>query len=64
MVKQKKSELDSQDFELILLNVTRLFPDSPELMPEVIKYIRTSLPELRGSSIMMLGRVLMNLEKN
>lgn len=33
-------------------------------MPEVIKYIRTSLPELRGSSIMMLGRVLMNLEKN
>lgn len=64
MFKQKKSELDSQDFELILLNVSRLFPNSPELMPEVIKYVRASLPELRGSSIMMLGRVLMNLEKN
>lgn len=32
-------------------------------MPEVIKYVRASLPELRGSSIMMLGRVLMNLER-
>lgn len=50
MFKQKKSELDSQDFELILLNVSRLFPNSPELMPEVIKYVRASLPELRGSS--------------
>lgn len=64
MVKNKKGELDQKDFELILLNVTRLFPNSPELTPEIISYIRTSLPELRGSTIMMLGRVLMNLEKN
>lgn len=63
MVKNKKGELDQKDFELILLNVTRLFPNSPELTPEIISYIRTSLPELRGSTIMMLGRVLMNLEK-
>lgn len=62
--KNKKGELDQKDFELILLNVTRLFPNSPELTPEIISYIRTSLPELRGSTIMMLGRVLMNLEKN
>lgn len=64
MVKNKKGELDQKDFELILLNVTRLFPNSPELTPEIISYIRTSLPELRGSTIMMLGRVLINLEKN
>ena len=28
MVKNKKGELDQKDFELILLNVTRLFPNS------------------------------------
>ena len=58
MVKNKKGELDQKDFELILLNVTRLFPNSPELTPEIISYIRTSLPELRGSTIMMLGRCI------
>lgn len=63
LFKSKKGELDQKDYELVLLNATRLFPNSPELTPEVIRYIRTSLPELRGSSIMMLGRILMTLEK-
>lgn len=63
LFKSKKSELDSKDFELILLNFSRLFADAPDVMPEVVTYVRECLPELRGSSIMMIGRVLMNIEK-
>ena len=64
LLKAKKNELDEQDFELVLLNTARLFAADSPLLPEVAKYIRSVLPELRGSSIMMMGRLLMNLEKN
>lgn len=63
MLKTKKNELKGEDFELVLLNTTRLFPQDSPLLPEVAKYIRSLLPELRASSIMMMGRMLMSLEK-
>ena len=63
LVKSKKKEMAEKDFELILLNVTRLYPNSPELIPDVISYIRSSLPELKAANIMMMGQILMQLEK-
>lgn len=63
LVKSKKKEMAEKDFELILLNVTRLYPNSPELIPDVIGYIRSSLPELKAANIMMMGQILMQLEK-
>ena len=63
LLKAKKSELAEQDFELILINTSRLFAADSPLLPEVTQYIRSMLPQLKGSSIMMMGRLLMNLEK-
>lgn len=63
MVKSEKEAMNEEDFELVLLNTSRLYPQNSPILPEVAKYIRSLLPELRGSSIMMMGRLLMNIEK-
>lgn len=63
LLKSSKDELKKEDFELVLLNTTRLFPQNSPLLTEMAKYIRTLLPELRASSVMMMGRLLMNIEK-
>lgn len=63
MIKAKKEEMAKEDFELILLNTTRLFPDNSPQLVEMGKYIRTLLPEMRASSILMMGRLLMSIEK-
>ena len=63
LLKKERSEMEESDFELILLNTSRLFPDGSPLQKEMAKYIRTQLPTLKASTIMMMGRMLMAIEQ-
>ena len=65
LLKRKQPEMNASDFDLILLNFSRLFPDGSTdeaLRAEAAKYIRSMLPTLKPSTIMMMGQLLLGLE--
>ena len=64
MLKEKRPEMNVQDFDLILLNIYRLLPldKDKQLASMVSKYVRSVLPELRPNTISLMGRLLGALE--
>ncbi len=65
LLKEKQPEMNATDFDLILLNFSRLFPeDSTDktLRDEAAKYIRSILPTLKPSTISMMGQLLLYME--
>ena len=65
LLKRKQPEMNASDFDLILLNFSRLFPEGSTdeaLRAEAAKYIRSMLPTLKPSTIMMMGQLLLGLE--
>lgn len=65
LLKAKQPEMNVGDFDLILLNFSRLFPEGSTdkaLRDEAAKYIRLMLPTLKPSTIMMMGQLLQSLE--
>ena len=62
---EKQPEMNENDFNLVLLNFSRLFPAATTdkaLLAEGAKYIRSILPGLKPSTIMMMGQLLQSLE--
>ena len=65
LLKEKQPEMNENDFNLVLLNFSRLFPAATTdkaLLAEGAKYIRSILPGLKPSTIMMMGQLLQSLE--
>lgn len=65
LLKEKQPEMNENDFNLVLLNFSRLFPAATTdkaLLAEGAKYIRSTLPGLKPSTIMMMGQLLQSLE--
>ena len=65
LLKSKQPEMNKGDFDLLLLNFSRLFPEGSTdkaLRAEAAQYIRSLLPTLKPSTIMMMGQLLMGLE--
>lgn len=62
----QREQMDEKDFDLLLLNLNRLFPlSSNEALKErLIKYVRSVLPELRPNTIVLMGRFLSTVEGN
>lgn len=66
LLKKEKANLASGDFELVLLNTSRLFPAASTdkaLLAQMASYIRSLLPEMKPSTIMMMGQLLNGLEQ-
>lgn len=60
----QREQMDEKDFDLLLLNLNRLFPLSSDdaLKEKLIKYVRSVLPELRPNTIVLMGRFLGSVE--
>ena len=67
LLKEKQPQMEPGDFNLVLLNFSRLFPSDTTdkaLLKEAAQYIRSLLPGLKPSTIMMMGQLLQSLEQS
>lgn len=66
LLKQEQKELAPGDLELVLLNTTRLLPAATTdkaLLAGMAGFIRSLLPGMKPSTIMMMGQLLGSLEQ-